>query len=101
MRDVPTLDGSGRSWPWRIARDRDDGPQTTLFFTDGPRVSEGQCLFRPLLLFTIISIALLAPRGRAQTTASYEGPVGVTGIFNGNSDTGCSFDPLNHNAYRE
>jgi RHS repeat-associated protein len=30
----------------------------------------------------------------------YEGPVGVTGIFNGNVTTGCSYDPLSHSAHR-
>ena len=30
----------------------------------------------------------------------YEGPVGVTGIFNGNVTTGCSYDPLTHSARR-
>ena len=31
---------------------------------------------------------------------NYEGPVGVTGIFNGNITTGCSYDPLTHSAHR-
>jgi RHS repeat-associated protein len=31
---------------------------------------------------------------------NYEGPVGVTGIFNGNVATGCSYDPLGHSAHR-
>ena len=31
----------------------------------------------------------------------YEGPIGVTGIFNGNVATGCSYDPLTHSAHRE
>jgi hypothetical protein len=31
---------------------------------------------------------------------NYEGPVGVTGIFNGNVATGCSYDPLTHSAHR-
>jgi hypothetical protein len=31
---------------------------------------------------------------------NYEGPVGVTGIFNGNIATGCSYDPLGHSAHR-
>lgn len=30
----------------------------------------------------------------------YEGPVGVTGIFNGNVTTACSYDPLGHSAHR-
>jgi len=34
------------------------------------------------------------------TVGNYEGPVGVTGIFNGNVDTGCSYDPLGHSAHR-
>jgi len=33
-------------------------------------------------------------------TSNYEGPVGVTGIFNGNVTTGCSYDPLSHSAHR-
>jgi RHS repeat-associated protein len=32
--------------------------------------------------------------------SNYEGPVGVTGIFNGNVTTGCSYDPLGHSAHR-
>jgi YD repeat-containing protein len=32
---------------------------------------------------------------------TYEGPVGVTGIFNGNITTGCSYDPLTRSAKRE
>src|SRR6266550_4673267 len=32
---------------------------------------------------------------------NYEGPVGVTGIFNGNISTGCSYDPLTHSEHRE
>jgi hypothetical protein len=35
-----------------------------------------------------------------ETAANYEGPVGVTGIFNGNVTTGCSYDPLSHSAHR-
>jgi hypothetical protein len=34
------------------------------------------------------------------TVNSYEGPVGVTGIFNGNVTTGCSYDPLTGSAHR-
>jgi RHS repeat-associated protein len=33
-------------------------------------------------------------------TNTYEGPVGVTGIFNGNVTTGCSYDPLSHSTHR-
>ena len=33
-------------------------------------------------------------------TTNYEGPIGVTGIFNGNVTTGCSYDPSSHNAHR-
>ena len=32
---------------------------------------------------------------------NYEGPIGVTGIFNGNVTTGCSYDPLTHSERRE
>ena len=31
---------------------------------------------------------------------NYEGPIGVTGIFNGNVTTGCSYDPAGHSAHR-
>ena len=34
------------------------------------------------------------------TGGNYEGPVGVTGIFNGNVSTGGSYDPLSHSAHR-
>jgi RHS repeat-associated protein len=34
------------------------------------------------------------------TGSDYEGPVGVTGIFNGNVATGSSYDPLSHSAKR-
>src|SRR5262249_25946955 len=34
------------------------------------------------------------------TNSDYEGPVGVTGIFNGNVTTGCSYDPLSHSTHR-
>jgi hypothetical protein len=49
--------------------------------------------------------APLAPTGEATTSGSnipadYDGPVGVTGIFNGNITTGCSYDPLTHSAKR-
>src|SRR4030095_10532550 len=46
-----------------------------------------------------LAIALAAPPLFAQGT-NYEGPVGVTGIFNGNVTTGCSYDPLTHSAHR-
>jgi len=35
-----------------------------------------------------------------ETINTYEGPVGVAGIFNGNVASGCSYDPLNHSAHR-
>ncbi len=35
-----------------------------------------------------------------ETANTYEGPVGVTGIFNGNVTTGCSYDPLGHSSHR-
>jgi RHS repeat-associated protein len=35
-----------------------------------------------------------------EIAGNYEGPIGVTGIFNGNVDTGCSYDPLGHSAHR-
>ena len=33
-------------------------------------------------------------------SVNYEGPIGVTGIFNGNVTTGGSYDPLSHSAHR-
>jgi hypothetical protein len=41
-----------------------------------------------------------APDAPDTVNATYEGPVGVTGIFNGNVTTGCSYDPLSHSAHR-
>lgn len=35
-----------------------------------------------------------------ETNTDYEGPVGMTGIFNGNVATACSYDPLSHSAHR-
>ena len=34
------------------------------------------------------------------TGGNYEGPIGVTGIFNGNVTTACSYDPAGHSAHR-
>ena len=34
------------------------------------------------------------------TGGDYEGPIGVTGIFNGNVTTACSYDPLGRSAHR-
>ena len=34
------------------------------------------------------------------TGGNYEGPIGVTGIFNGNVTTACSYDPVGHSAHR-
>ena len=51
-------------------------------------------------LFTV-TIAALPARVCAQNGNTYEGPVGVTGIFNGNVTTGCSYDPLTHSEHRE
>jgi RHS repeat-associated protein len=39
-------------------------------------------------------------RDLPETVNTYEGPIGVTGIFNGNVQTACSYDPLNHSAHR-
>jgi RHS repeat-associated protein len=36
----------------------------------------------------------------SSSSSDYEGPIGVTGIFNGNITTGCSYDPLTHSAKR-
>ena len=46
-----------------------------------------------------LAIATAARPLFAQGTP-YEGPVGVSGIFNGNSTTGGSYDPLSHSAHR-
>jgi RHS repeat-associated protein len=71
--------------------------------------------FRFLALFALAGIILFAPtlpRALAQDSpggggtdapgnnSDYEGPVGVTGIFNGNITTACSYDPLTHGAKR-
>jgi hypothetical protein len=59
--------------------------------------------FRALVaLSAIIFAAVAATRGFAQSGngSDYEGPVGVTGIFNGNVATGCSYDPMTHSAKR-
>jgi RHS repeat-associated protein len=34
------------------------------------------------------------------SNSDYDGPVGVSGIFNGNITTGCSYDPMTHSAKR-
>src|SRR5262245_4284282 len=34
------------------------------------------------------------------TGGNYDGPIGVTGIFNGNVTTGCSYDPAGHSVHR-
>src|SRR5258705_9550431 len=40
------------------------------------------------------------PVSDGPVSSDYEGPVGVTGIFNGNVSTGVSYDPLSHSAHR-
>src|ERR1044072_3744499 len=55
---------------------------------------------RPAVLALLLLAFAFAPRVCTQTP-NYEGPVGVTGIFNGNVTTGCSYDPLTHSARRE
>ena len=40
------------------------------------------------------------PASDGPVDTSYEGPIGVTGIFNGNVATGCSYDPLGHSSHR-
>lgn len=52
------------------------------------------------MLAVVVLVFGLTPRVCAQGT-NYEGPVGVTGIFNGNVTTGCSYDPLTGSAHRE
>ena len=55
-----------------------------------------------LIQFALTSALLLAfttPQLRAQYVDDHN-PAGVTGIFNGNIATGCSYDPLTHSAHR-
>ena len=57
---------------------------------------------RQFIVFALAAAFLLSPTQRALSQGNnYEGPVGVTGIFNGNVTTGCSYDPLTHSAHRE
>jgi hypothetical protein len=56
--------------------------------------------FRALGVLPVIGlIAAMVPRAFAGD-GDYEGPIGVTGIFNGNVTTGCSYDPMTHSAKR-
>jgi hypothetical protein len=48
----------------------------------------------------LFAIALMLATPLCAQGTNYEGPVGVTGIFNGNVTTGCSYDPLTHSAHR-
>jgi hypothetical protein len=51
-------------------------------------------------MLTVLLLAFaLAPRVFAQEVDVHN-PIGVTGIFNGNVTTGCSYDPLNHSSNR-
>ncbi len=51
-----------------------------------------------IAIFFAIALMFATPLFAQGTT--YEGPVGVTGIFNGNISTACSYDPLTHSAHR-
>ncbi len=62
-----------------------DTPYTDAAVTGDPAASPPPEAFAPEL---------------PETVTTYEGPVGVTGIFNGNVTTGCSYDPLGHSAHR-
>jgi RHS repeat-associated protein len=53
---------------------------------------------RAMLAVLLLAFAL-APRAFAQEVDTHN-PIGVTGIFNGNVTTGCSYDPLSHSAHR-
>jgi RHS repeat-associated protein len=52
----------------------------------------------PMLAVLFLAFAL-SPQALAQYVDDHN-PVGVTGIFNGNIATGCSYDPLTHSAHR-
>ena len=56
-------------------------------------------ILMPFAVFNLVVLAFAAQPLFAQGT-NYEGPVGVTGIFNGNVSTACSYDPLTHSAHR-
>ena len=57
---------------------------------------------KQFVVFVFATAFLLSPAQRALSQVSnYEGPVGVTGIFNGNVTTACSYDPLTQSAHRE
>jgi YD repeat-containing protein len=55
-----------------------------------------------VILSGLISACLLALAISTVSAQSVDdhNPVGVTGIFNGNITTGCSYDPLTHSAHR-
>jgi RHS repeat-associated protein len=55
---------------------------------------------RPAILAVLLLVFALAPRVFAQDVDTHN-PIGVTGIFNGNVTTGCSYDPLSHSSNRE
>ena len=54
-----------------------------------------QSLFAVVLFLFPLAASPLFAQG-----TYYDGPVSVTGIFNGNVTTGCSYDPLTHSAHR-
>jgi hypothetical protein len=55
---------------------------------------------RPAMLAVLFLAFALAPRALAQEVDMHN-PIGITGVFNGNVTTGCSYDPLSHSAHRE
>ena len=55
------------------------------------------------MTFTVLAAALVLAGSVVKIVAQeidMHNPVGVTGIFNGNIETGCSYDPLSHSAHR-
>ena len=66
------------------------------------RTAGSRFRFLPLVALAgiILLVATLPPAFAQGGSSDYEGPVGVTGIFNGNITTACSYDPLSHNAKR-
>ena len=76
---------------------------SSILYLKPPPQNHGQSIIgarRSTMLAVVVLVFGLTPRVCAQGT-NYEGPVGVTGIFNGNVTTGCSYDPLTGSAHRE
>jgi RHS repeat-associated protein len=67
-----------------------------------PRVAITRAQRRFIRFAFAMAFLLSFPTQKAFSQGNtYEGPIGVTGIFNGNVATGCSYDPLTHSAHRE